>query len=62
MNKVFTKTQLQQIKFFLDNELKTIKEQMVFTGKSEEKTKKFLTDYSNSLSFNTKKSNPIILN
>ena len=62
MNKVFTKTQLQQIKFFLDNELKTIKEQMVLTGKSEEKTKKFLTDYSNSLSFNTKKSNPIILN
>ena len=62
MNKVFTKTQLQQIKFFLDNELKTIKEQMVLTGKSEEKTKIFLTDYSKSLSFNTKKSNPIILN
>ena len=62
MNKVFTKTQLQQINFFLDNELKTIKEQMVLTGKSEEKTKIFLTDYSKSLSFNTKKSNPIILN
>ena len=62
MNKVFTKTQLQQINFFLDNELKTIKKQMVLTGKSEDKTKKFLTDYSNSLSFNTKKSNPIILN
>jgi len=59
MNKVFTKTQLQQINFFLDNELKTIKKQMVLTGKSEDKTKKFLTDYSNSLSFNTKKSNPI---
>ena len=62
MNKVFTKTQLQQIDFFLKNELKSIQTQMVFRVKSEKKTKKFLTDYSKALSFNTKKSNPIILN
>ncbi len=62
MNKIFTKTQLKQINSFLDSELKNIEKQLVLNKKSAEKTKKFLLDYSKSLSIDQKKRNLFILN
>ena len=62
MNKIFTKTQLKYINSFLDNELKMVEKEIVLNQKSKKKTKKFILDYSKSLSTDQKKTNLFILN
>ncbi len=61
MNRIFTKKK-QKLNIFLNEELKMIEREILLQKKSEEKTKRFLTDYSKSLSFNTEKSHFIVLN
>ncbi len=62
MNKIFTKTQLKHINSFLDNQLKMVDKEIVLNQKSKKKTKKFILDYSKSLSTDQKKTNLFILN
>ena len=62
MNKIFTKTQLKHINSFLDSELKIIEKEIILNQKSKRKTKKFILDYSKSLSTDQKKTNLFILN
>ena len=62
MSKVFTKTQLNQINNFLNNELKSIEKMIILNKRSANKTKKNILDYSKSLSVNQKKTNLFILN
>ena len=62
MNKIFTKTQLKHINSFLASELKIIEKEIILNQKSKRKTKKFILDYSKSLSIDQKKTNLFILN
>jgi len=62
MNKIFTKTQLKHINSFLASELKIIEKEIILNQKSKRKTKKFILDYSKSLSSDQKKTNLFILN
>ena len=63
MIKTFTQTKLEEIKKFLNQEIKEIEKEMILSKRSKEKTKKFLIDYSKSVRFkDSKETNPIILN
>jgi len=61
MNKIFTKTQYNQINKFIDDELELIEKLIILNKKSCKKTKKNILDYSKSLCVNQKK-NLFILN
>jgi len=62
MNKIFTKTQLNLINNFLDNEIDLIEGLIISKEKSSKKTKKIILDYSKSLFVNQKKDFFFILN
>ena len=62
MSKFFTKTQFNQIKIFLDNELDIIEKMTILNKKSNKKSKQNILNYSKSLCVNQKKTSFFILN
>lgn len=62
MSKIFTKTQLNLINNFLDNEMDLIERLIILKEKSNKKTKKIILDYSKSLFVNQKKDFYFMLN
>ena len=63
MIKTFTQTQLEEIDSFLNKEINEIEKEIILSKRSQEKTIKFLNDYSKSVRFkDSKDNNPIILN
>ena len=62
MSKIFTKTQLNLINNYLDDEMNLIERLIISKKKSNKKTKKIILDYSKSLFVNQKKDFFFILN
>ena len=62
MSKIFTKTQLNLINNYLDDEMNLIERLIISKKKSNKKTKKNILDYSKSLFVNQKKDFFFILN